>query len=65
MVEGFHLPTGSKVWVTQMGPSTHLSTELANLPDFRLAPHDFGSNIHFFDITVGQNFPYPTRLPKS
>jgi hypothetical protein len=65
MVERFHLPTGSKVWVTQMGPSTHLSGELAKVQDFHVAPHDFGSNIHFFYITVGQNFPYPARLPKS
>jgi 4-amino-4-deoxy-L-arabinose transferase-like glycosyltransferase len=65
MVERFHLPTGSKVWITQIGPSTHLSTELANLPDFRLAPHNFGNNIHFFDVSVGQKFPDPARLPKS
>jgi 4-amino-4-deoxy-L-arabinose transferase-like glycosyltransferase len=65
MVERFHLPTGSKVWVTQMGPSTHLSGELAKVPDFPFVPHDFGNNIHFFDVSVGQSFPDPARLPKS
>ena len=65
MVQKFNLPIGSKVWVTQMGPSTHLSGELAKVPDFHLAPHDFGNNIHFFDVSVAQNFPDPARLPKS
>jgi hypothetical protein len=65
MVERFKLPAGSKVWVTQMGPSTHLSAELTNVPYFHLVPHDFGNNIHFFDVSVGQSFPDPARLPKS
>jgi hypothetical protein len=65
MVQKFNLPIGSKVWVTQLGPSTHLSRELAQVQDFHVAPHDFGNNIHFFDVSVGQQFPAPARLPKS
>jgi 4-amino-4-deoxy-L-arabinose transferase-like glycosyltransferase len=65
MVSRFNLPSGSKVWVTQMGPSTHLAAELAKTPDFQVVSHDFGNNTHFFDVSVGQYFPDPARLPTS
>jgi hypothetical protein len=48
-----------------MGPSTHLAAELAKTPDFHVVSHDFGNNIHFFDVSVGQYFPDPARLPTS
>ncbi len=57
MLSRFNLPADSKVWVTQIGPSTHLAEELAQSAEFHIAPHDFGHNLHFFDLRVGGHLP--------
>ena len=63
MVAKFHLQPGSKVCVAQMGWYTYVAFELANFPEFRLAPHYFGPQIQIFDLSVGQSMPDPNLLP--
>jgi len=65
LVAKYNLPPGSRVWVTQMGWSTHLATDLQSFPEFHFAPHFFGNRIQVFDLTVGQRMPDPERLPTS
>lgn len=62
-VTKFHLQPGSKIWVAQMGWYTYVAFELANFPEFHLAPHYFGPQIQIFDLTVGQKMPDPSLLP--
>jgi hypothetical protein len=63
MVRKSHLHPGSKIWVAQMGWFTYVAFELANFPEFHLAPHYFGPQIQIFDLTVGQTMPDPKVLP--
>ena len=63
MVMKYHVPPGSKIWVAQMGWYTYVAFELANFPQFHLAPHYFGPQIQIFDLTVGQTMPDPKLLP--
>ncbi len=65
LVAKYNLPQGSRVWVTQMGWSTHLATDLQNFPEFHFVPHFFGNRIQVFDLTVGQRMPDPKQLPTS
>lgn len=65
LVAKYNLPQGSRVWVTQMGWSTHLVTDLQSFSEFHFAPHFFGNRIQVFDLTVGQRMPDPERLPTS
>ena len=63
MVSKYHLQPGSKIWVAQMGWYTYVAFELANFPEFHLAPHYFGPQIQIFDSSVGQTMPDPGLLP--
>jgi uncharacterized membrane protein len=63
MVSKYHLQSGSKIWVAQMGWYTYVEFELENFPQFQIAPHDFGPQIQIFDLTVGQTMPDPKQLP--
>ena len=63
MVTKYHLRPGSRIWVAQMGWYTYVAFELANFPQFHLAPHYFGPQIQIFDLTVGQIMPDPELLP--
>ncbi len=65
LVGKYNLPPGSRVWVTQMGWSTHLASDLQSFPEFHFAPHVFGNRIQVFDLTVGQRMPDPKQLPTS
>ena len=63
MVAKYHVQPRSRVWVAQMGWYTHVAFELANFPQFHLAPHYFGPQIQIFDLKVGQTMPDPSLLP--
>ena len=63
MVAQYHLQPGSKIWVAQMGWYTYVEFELENFPQFHIAPHDFGTQIQLFELTVGQNMRDPKQLP--
>jgi hypothetical protein len=63
MVDKYHVATGSRVWVAQMGWYTYVEFELENFPQFRITPHDFGPQIQIFGLTVGQTMPDPKELP--
>ena len=63
MVREYHLQPGSRVWVAQMGWYTYVAFELANFPQFHLAPHYFGPQIQIFDLKVAQTMPDPSLLP--
>jgi len=63
MVSKYHMQPGSKIWAAQMGWYTYVAFELANFPQFQLAPHDFGPQIQIFDLKVGQSMPDPKLLP--
>jgi hypothetical protein len=63
MVRKSHLQPGSRIWVAQMGWYTYVAFELANFPDFHLAPRYFGPQIQIFDVMVGQTMPDPKLLP--
>ncbi len=65
LVQEYSLRSGTRVWVTQMGWSTYLATELQAFPEFHLSPHFFGKRIQIFDLTVGQSMPDPELLPTS
>jgi Dolichyl-phosphate-mannose-protein mannosyltransferase len=65
LVSQYHLPRGTRVWVTEMGWNVRLATELQNYPEFHLAPHFFGHAIQIFDLTVGQAMPDPKLLQTS
>jgi hypothetical protein len=65
LVAKYNLPPGLRVWVTQMGWSTHLAADLQDFPEFHFAPHFFGNRIQVFDLTVGQRMPDPEHLPTS
>ena len=65
MVSQYNLAPGSKVWVTQMGWSTHLGQQLQNFPELGFTPHFFGNRIQVFALTVGQRMPDPRLLPSS
>lgn len=65
MVKKYRMAPGTKVWVAQMGWDTYVAFELANFPEFHLAPHSFGSEIQIFDLNVGQSMPDPNLLPTS
>jgi len=63
MVAKYHVQPGKKIWVAQMGWYTYVAFELANFPQFHLAPHYFGPQIQIFDLKVGQTMPDPNLLP--
>ncbi len=63
MISKYHLQTGSRIWVAQMGWYTYVEFELENFPQFHIVPHDFGPQIQIFSFTVGQSMPDPKQLP--
>jgi hypothetical protein len=54
MTNRYHLQPGSKVYIAQIGWDAHLASELASVPGLNLTPRFFGSEIQFFELTVGQ-----------
>jgi hypothetical protein len=57
MARAYKLRTGARVWVAQMGPQMHLERELEATGASNIAPHNFGSEISFFSLTVGESTP--------
>jgi hypothetical protein len=63
LIKKYDLPPGAKVCVVQMGWATHLAAALTS--QMSLTPHSFGSEIHIFELSVGQTLPAPSVLPPS
>lgn len=57
MVRAYKLRAGTKVWIAQMGSQMHLERELEVTGALNSAPRDFGSEISFFSLTVGESTP--------
>jgi hypothetical protein len=62
MQSKYNLPPGSKVWVTQMGWSTHLAEEVRG-PN--VSPRYFGNRIEVFDLITGPGPADYGAVPKS
>ena len=56
MSRAYRLSTGTKVWIAQMGLQTNLENELEGL-GIHSAPQNFGSEVSFFALTVGESMP--------
>jgi hypothetical protein len=56
MSRAYKLRAGTKVWIAQMGLQTNLENELEAL-GVHSAPQNFGSQISFFALTVGDSMP--------
>jgi hypothetical protein len=52
----YKLRVGTKVWVAQMGSQSNLENELEAL-GIHSAPQNFGKEISFFALTVGDSTP--------
>jgi len=52
----YKLRTGTKVWIAQVGLQTNLKNELEGLGIYS-APQNFGGEISFFALTVGDSTP--------
>src|SRR5579864_542992 len=56
MSRAYKLRAGTKVWIAQMGLQTNLENELEGL-GVHSAPQNFGKEISFFALTVGDRTP--------
>jgi hypothetical protein len=55
MVRTYKLRAGARVWVAQMGLQMYLENELEATGASNIASQDFGSEISFFPLTVGES----------
>jgi hypothetical protein len=56
MSRAYQLRAGSKVWIAQMGSQRNPENKLEGL-GVHSAPQDFGSEISFFSLIVGESTP--------